>query len=416
MPFFRYSARDAKGQTLEGTIKAADPNEAVAELTRRGFRSPQILDLPQPAPAAQPQGPQPIRTRKINDRIRFFLFTQISDQLRAGVNPANAFTAIAAVSRIEPVRQSLQRAGEHAAQGGQLSEVLGLYPDLYPQHVAYTLRAGEEGGFLPASCMYIAEQANSAYKFKRFHWFIWFAAANALLAIPLTLVATSAIMKAWRAIDATGGEGGAAGGITAMLKAFWEVLVWPLGPIILLCWGFLGLLYLYFSSSRFKMMRHRLGLYWPVLGARAKHEGITAFTWTLSHLSQAGLSPYRSWEVAAKAVPNLVLSEKIVEVGKKIEAGTKLSEAVFGSNLFPQEYAGVLSTGEMTGDVPSALNRLADMTRTEFEAQTAYAKLRTSGWGCLAIGVTAGIVLILLILFFYYQLPSEMLRGLEPPE
>lgn len=422
MAFFRYSATDARGKPLQGTIQAADENAALVELQRRGFQSVQLLASGTAAPARTPTpvapAPKPAvrRTRKISDRQRFYLFAQISDQLRAGVNPANAFTAISSVTRLPEVRQALQAAGEQAMRGGRISDVLEQYPDLFPDHVATTVRAGEEGGFLPAAAMQISDQAGAAYKFKRFHWFVWLVALNALLAIPIALLATSSFTKAFEKIDKTGGEGGFGSGLASIASAFIETLIWPAGPMVLATYTVFFVLYLYFGSDRFRLMRHRLGLHWPVLGKRAKHEGVTVFTWVLSKLANAGISPWRTWELASGSVPNLVLRRKLEDAGERLQAGSKVSEAIFGSKLFPEDYAPVIATGEMTGDLVGALERLAEMSRTDFEAATAYAKVRTSGWGCLGGCVTAGAILIVLLYWWFHQLIPTMLKGLELPD
>src|SRR5947209_1998185 len=111
MPFYLYSALDASGKKLEGTIQAQSANEALHSLIVRGFRTPKIVgekagaamgqskqvkSVTQSAPlqinmpAAAP-APHVYRSRKSSDRERFFLFAQIADQLRAGINPAQAF-------------------------------------------------------------------------------------------------------------------------------------------------------------------------------------------------------------------------------------------------------------------------------------------------------------------------------------
>lgn len=414
MPFYRYSALDARGAPMEGTIQAANPTEAASELAKRGFSQAKIIDPNVLAPASKPAS-RPVRTGKLNDKHRFFLFAQISDQFRAGINPGNALTAIANVTRRKDVADSLRRAGESAIQGGRISDVFEQYPALYPKHVSSVVRAGEEAGFLPAAFMRLAEQSQAAYKFKRFHWFVWMVALNALLAIPLVIVATQAFLRAFKKFEQSGSSGIGDAGVS-IIQAFAEVLVWPMGPIILGVYAVIAVLYAFVSSDRFKMWRHRLGLSWPVLGPRGRHEGIHIFTWTLSKLSHAGISPFRSWELAAEAVPNLELSRRLVEAGDKIQAGSRLSEVVFGSKLFPDEYGPVLATGEMTGDVVSALERLADMSKTEFDASTTYAKARTTGWGCLGMIITAGILLAVLFYFFYHQLLGAALEGLPNPE
>src|SRR2546423_8980750 len=167
MPFYLYSALDASGKKLEGTIQAQSANEALHSLIVRGFRTPKIVgEKAGAATTAQPRQVKPIvqaapiqinvpadapaaqiyRSRKSSDRERFFLFAQIADQLRAGINPAQAFGELARTYKGQKFRDSLAMVAAAASEGRPISDVLALWPDLYPEHVVGLVRAGEVGG------------------------------------------------------------------------------------------------------------------------------------------------------------------------------------------------------------------------------------------------------------------------------
>src|SRR5437588_2406697 len=226
MPFYLYSALDASCKKLEGTIQAQSANEALHSLIVRGFRTPKIvgekagaattaqpkqviqatpiqINVPAAAPAAQIY-----RSRKSSDRERFFLFAQIADQLRAGINPAQAFGELARTYKGQKFRDSLAMVAAAASEGRPISDVLALWPDLYPEHVVGLVRAGEVGGFLPDAAATISEQAMNAHKFKRFHWWIWIVGFNALLGIPLAFGFRHSLLAAWDAAEASQGAGG----------------------------------------------------------------------------------------------------------------------------------------------------------------------------------------------------------------
>jgi len=108
--------------------------------------------------------------------------------------------------------------------------------------------------------------------------------------------------------------------------------------------------------------------------------------------------------LAADSVPNLAMREMLSQSGTSwLEGKERLSDLIRRSNVFPDEYAPMVATAELTGDIPGALDRLARMSYSEFETATNYARLRGGGWGCLAMAVTGGIVLIILCWFWYHE-------------
>lgn len=423
MPLFHYKGTDRDGHAIDGNLQAADLDQAAYLLRERGYRLsalqalgdfapvPPPIDLasPQALPVSSPTSTTvTVSTQPASDKDRYFVFAQLAEQIRAGISPAEACKTVAQHLYHEGLKQSLLEMARGAEHGQALSDRMARYPDLYPAGAVGMVRAGEMGGFLPDALLEVSEHAGRAHKFKRSFWYVWLIGINAVISIPLVLLVTRAMLATWRAMDGTTASYG-----DALRQSYLQKLLWPWGPLAVLAIG--GTFYLrsLLGSRRFEAFRHRLGLRWPVFGARARHESVSAFTQTLSRLSRAGLSPARSWSLAADAVPNLEMREKLIETGRRMGDGSKLSDAAHASGLFPQEYASILATGEMIGDVPGALQRLADVSRGEYEAAQTYAKVRGGCWGLLGCAVTSGIVLAILMYFWYHELLGAILEGLE---
>jgi type IV pilus assembly protein PilC len=409
MAFYRYEFTDARGQVLEGTVQADTLAEAEALLKLRGYASIRFHDpakLPAKAPA--PITPAParsttVRTRKGKDADRYFLFSQIAQQLKAGIAPAQAFTTLASVTHQEPYRIALQDLAQSATNGRPLSDTLDRYPDLFPPHVGGMIRAGETGGFLPDAFAELSNQAGEAHKFKRFHWFVWYLIPRALAVLPVLFAFREALILSYRRTS----DGSPNAGLAAVLL---EKLMWPYGPIALAVTALLLLLRWWMSSLPMRTFRHRMALQLPVYGARARNESVAIFSWTLSRLGKAGLPPHRMWPLAAAAVPNLEMSRRLVQTGRSLHDGSRLSEAIFNSGVFPQQYAPLISTGEMIGDVPGALDRLEVVSRGDYDESTGRARFTSTRLGCAFAMLVSGIVLIVLMRTWYGDLYNEVLK------
>jgi type II secretory pathway component PulF len=469
MPFFQYQATDASGQRRDGTLRADSMDAALAALRQGGLQvhtldgrpvggpapqppRPQVRPTatpprpvaPQPAPAARPaknaaaaSGPliitrpdpalanapapvvgqpavAPIRYRTIigTDKDRFFLFSQFAAATRAGINPAQAFDQIS--NRTKPYyRDSVRALSAAAVEGADLATIMERYPDLYPEHVVGMTRAGQQAGYLPEAFEEVARQAENAHKFKRWFFWIWFVAINAIVSIPGMWWATQAMVRGYERIEAKGGQGGPGMGFQEMAGAYWEKLAWPFGPAFLLFCFVLYILKRYFGSRVARRFRHRIGLKFPVYGPRTKHENLARFSWSLSRLSKAGFAPANAYMMAAETVPNLEMRDQLREIAGRITEATKMSDILHGSRLFPDEYAPVVATAEYTGDLPGAFDQLSRSSQSEFETAQNYAKARSGCWGALGCFVTSGIMLAILWYVWYHQLPAVILKGMD---
>lgn len=412
MSFFRYSARDARGKILEGTVEAPDVREASRILVGRGYRVDHIQPSGAPAQTVPTTDDAPtVRTRSATDKDRFLLFSQLAALLRSGVNPHDACETLAHRVRHSGLQRACRDVAGSAREGAPISTVLARYPFLFPPHVVGIVRAGEAGGFLPEACARVAEQAESSHKFGRAMWMASAVFLHALLIVPGAWLATRGVSTAWDKIDAAGGAGGAMGGLRLMVDSMVERLKWPVGPVTLGVYLLLWIAWFAWKSLPFRPMRHRLGLGWVAYGPRARQEGLAIFAWALSKISNAGIAPQTAWQMAVDCVPNLELQDRIREAGSRLRENQPMSEAFFESRLFPEEYAPMMATGEQTGDVPGTLSRLAEMGSAEFEAATGKAKWRTGCWSSLGCFVASAIVFVLFIAMWYYELPNKVLPG-----
>ncbi len=416
MQFYSYSALDSYGKPINGMLQASSPEHASQILSERGYRVTSLARQGQSPSARSPMASPPVaqaayRTKKGTDKENGFLFAQAASQIRAGINPAKCFTDLAQHTSHEGYRDSFLNIAKFAGEGGQINRILALYPDLYSPSLVGMVRAGEEGGFLPDALSAISDQAMSAHKFRRSFWWLWFVAINALVGIPLGWLMSRSMIASWEKIDANGGQGNP---FQAIGSAYLEKIVWPIGPAFLFLVVLVFSLRAWLSSTHARMIRHRIGLAWPVFGARARQECLTTFSWVLSLVSKGGASPQRAWQLAADAVPNLEMRRRLLEAGSRMTESTRLSDVAFHSGLFPEEYAPMISTGELVGDVPGSLQRLAQASQVEFESAQNYARARAGCWGALGCFVTSGIILAMLIAMWYLELPAKVLKGLEP--
>jgi type II secretory pathway component PulF len=466
MRFFQYTARDSRNQNVGGTMQALTEDEARQSLSKFGLQvlSVQELSSPTPppsvtmpilqrAPASPPRvaapqvapprtgpraEPQPTQASPYNynrpvtlnsipstvpvdvvhtpagtDKQRFFLFSQLASALRAGINPSHAFLEVGQRTAGQ-FRPSLDEAAAATAEGKTISQVFARYPDLYPEHVVGVVRAGEVAGFVPDAMDEVARQAETSHSFRRMYFWVWFLTVNFLLTIPGVWITTRGMLGMIDTLNKNGGAGGSAGGLSALGQALWQSLLWPWGPITLIGYGAIWVFQRYYMSGVAKPMRHRIGLKFPVYGPRSRQENLARFAWTMSRVGRAGIAPARAWQLAADAVPNLAFRDELIDVGSQMKESTRMSDVIHRSPLFPDEYAPMVATAEYTGDLPSAMDRLAQVSAGEFVAAQNYAKARSGCWILLAFFITSAIAYGMFSWSWLHEVPDKLLGPDNP--
>ncbi len=426
MEYFHYKVKDQKGQELEGTISSVDQQKATEALQARGFKVLNIVSRSQattghpivnqpaakvPMPAMPTYG---LYQYKGTDKQRYFILGQMSELLRAGVNPAQGFVTLGQNQGNVGFRKSLEEMAATSTAGGSISEVMRKYPRLYSEHVIGMTQAGEYGGFLPEALDVASKQAKEAHVFKIWHWFVWLILVLFFVIIPITLLAghsfNATFRKTWN------GGGGEAVTSNTVVRDMWadvgQMIKWPIGPYFLLVLGIVVGTLLWLNSDKQKRFRHRLGLRYPSLKKRAKMECFSIFTWAASRLSRAGVSPNSTWEMSCNCIPNIEMREQMKSAGWQMNEGSKITDAVRNARMLPDEYISLLSTAELTGTIPGTFERLSNVARGDYEAQTAKAKMWGCALGCFWLGVIGPIGLTIII-YFYYDILNVLLKEIN---
>jgi len=412
MPLFRYTAADASGRVLEGTLQAASGQEATRLLQQQGLRvdslsggagpgatravtvpvSQQVQPISRPVSTPAPVSADVVRTRKGKDKHLILIFSQLASYFRAGMDPRRAFEDVA--YKCHPnYRDSLLEVSRRAGEGFRLADILERYPDLYPPHVVGMVRAGEAAGFLPEAFQEVADWALPSWRLKRALAVFNNVVVVLVIGYPIGLALTQGSLSSWDAQEASGGQTPVAPLLAHLVgKAIIPMLL----PTIIL----LGLYYLgrwFWKSDKNAESRHRLLLTVPILGKRARAESLRLFAYALSLVSRAGVSPHSAFSLAADAMPNLSMRNALRDSARRADTSSKLSTLLQDGSVVPIEYRHLMETGEITGDIPAASLRVADASNIEFTSADGSTKYVKSFLGILVFG--AGI----LMFFWLYR-------------
>ncbi len=443
MRFFQYSAIDGQGRPFQGTVQAADANAARLMIAQKGLnltsiqdkgggpvpvaqpsRNQILLNQPSTAPAPIHLPPQPvqqqpriveqqpvpaqtqrrpealapqatpspidkIKTRKGSDKDIYFIFSQLSSYFKSGTNPQQALSDLSNRQKRHDYQTALKEAAAGVANGGTISGGLERYPYLFSPDVVGTVAAAERGGFLPEACDVLAEQHLRSHQLKRkFSYFIF-------MAIFIACVAPILLGVVRGSVDTIGDQWEHDGGLApaATMAKHTGANLKALLPLCLAMFvGSFGFLAIW-NSMPLRRIRHQMVLLTPGLGKRARSESLTRVSWVMGMAAKSGGMPNQILELGAASAPNMVIADRLVTEARGMRETEKLSAALYRSNVIPEEYAPIVETGEVTGDIPSALLNVARASDVEYRAADSTVVLKSSVLFYVVLGVAVAFLL-----------------------
>ncbi|MFQ3677124.1 MAG: type II secretion system F family protein [Fimbriimonadaceae bacterium] len=428
MAKFLFRATDRAGLLHEGQIEAASSESAYRELAARGLTvralivqaerlepagpvRPPLVPSPAPVPAPSvrtgraPAAPAVVRTPAAKARHQYFFFEQLASLLQSGISPAQAALDLAPRMAHGGAywTDALREIGRGAAEGWPLSDGMSRYPNVFPDYAVALLRAGEAGGYTAEASARAAEQLRASASFQRSFWYVWLVLANGILILPVLWLMFRAVPRMLELAETTSGP-------ELISAGFGEALRWPVGPVTALALGGLVAGWFAFRSPACRRLRHRLVGWLPAFGRRSRHEGFELFAWALSKATAGGASPRQAWVLAAECVPNVVLRERLADVGRRMGDGDTLSRAVQAGGVLPPEYAAMLTTAEQTGDLPGALGRVANLERESKDAAAGVAKW-TARAAAGVLFLLGGGVAVIGVAYLWYRVVLEKVLG-----
>ena len=105
----------------------------------------------------------------------------------------------------------------------------------------------------------------------------------------------------------------------------------------------------------------------PVVGKVVKLNLFGQFARTLGTLLQNGVPVLTALKITEQVLPNQLIKEAIAKTREAVTDGKTLAQPLGQSKLFPQLMVDLVRIGEETGDVPGALNNLADTFENELQ-------------------------------------------------
>jgi len=382
MPQFSYKARKRSGELVEGVLEVPDRSAALAQIQRSGLFPLAVADVKAgAAPATKNAGkggvnlisllPQSMReqmTQKRKPKLQELatFTTQLANLLQSGMPltvALNSMTHLESPGIPAEVSRDLKT---EVTEGRGLSDAMARQPRIFSELYINMVKAGESSGSLVQVLRRMASHfqqfAEVQAKFKSAMIY-----PAMVICVGLGIVALFMFFMMPRFTEIFNGFNIQLPLPTrALMRAshwfldYW----WLLGLVIVV----LVILFKRFQTSAAgarKLDEWRMKA--PVVGKVVKLNVFGQFTRTLGTLLQNGVPVLTALKITEQVMSNSLIKEAVAKAREAVTDGKTLAQPLAQSKLFPQLVVDLVRIGEETGDVPGALNNLADTYEGELQ-------------------------------------------------
>lgn len=361
MADFTYTGKSSEGKPVNGTVGAADREEAVASLIKRGI-------TPQTVKPAKKSGMQmDIKLpggNKVKTKSLVVFTRQFSTMVSAGVPMMRALTTLQEQTDSKPLKEVLAKVSADVQGGAPLSDSLAKHPKVFSSVYINMVRAGEAGGILDQIMNRLATQVEKDNEIKgKFKSAMVYPVVVSLVAVgAVGFLMVAVIPKLAGILEGAGGDLPIQTkiilGISNFMTNQWYIVV---AAIVLLIFGFRRLT----ANPKGKYQFHKLLLRIPIFGNIILKVNVARFARTFSSLLAAGVTVIDALDVTSKALTNTVIQKGLRDSIDGIKNGGNIADSLAESKVLPAIIIQMTAVGEETGKLGEVLDKVAEFYEEE---------------------------------------------------
>jgi type II secretory pathway component PulF len=161
----------------------------------------------------------------------------------------------------------------------------------------------------------------------------------------------------------------------------------------------------------FGQLPMRIALRIPLIGSTIQNLALSRMAWSLSMAHNAGMDAIETTVLGIRATQIDYYTRHCQAVSDSIRAGNEMNYALQRTQAFPAELIETLSTGEVTGQVSEALDRLSREYRDRAQVQFQTISVIGGFLVLLMVAAIIGFLVIYLAMVFYIGPLNELSKG-----
>jgi type IV pilus assembly protein PilC len=386
MPQFQFTAADAKGEQMSGTVESTSEADAIQQLRSQGYYPLQVVEVGKGKLAAKKAaakkgkaaGPKKAKSStggRIKPKILMIFTRQLATLIDSGLPLLRGLTVLAKQEPNPVLRGTIGALADSVQGGSTFSEALAQHPRIFNKLYVNMVKAGELGGVLEVVLVRLAEYQEKAHKLKNkivsamvYPIIVMFIAVAILVFLMLFIVPKFETMFAEMGNDA---ELPMISQIVfGTSKFFLKPTIWIIPNIV---WVFLlitligFLLNIWGKTKKGRRFIDAAKLRLPIFGDIQRKSAIARFSRTLGTLVTSGVPILQALNITRDTAGNVVVSDAIEKVHEAVKEGESIVSPMQTSSVFPSMVISMVDVGEETGQLPEMLLKVADVYDDEVD-------------------------------------------------
>lgn len=400
MTIFRYVGRTTAGAVAKGKIDAEDKKAAIKKLRNRGINPREVYE----STSLLDKDINFVGTRVKN--VDFVIYCrQFATLIRAGVTIVDATNILARQTKNKALKKALEQVEDDIRSGISFSSATSKQPKIFPPLFTNMMRSAEASGNLEETLERLATTFEKQFNLKKK---IFSAMTYPIVLLLLTIIVAIFMMVVIvpsfvENFESMGAELPLLTVVTIKISEWLQSFWWLVTLLVIgLSVGF-ALLYKKNEQFHYRVMYILLKV--PVFGPLLQKSAIARMMSTLSSLFSSAVPILHALSIVEKVVGNPVIAKVVGEAKKSLEKGSKLSEPLEKSWLFPPLVTSMVSIGESTGSLDYMLQKTADFYEAEVERSVDTLKAFIEPLMILFLAVIVGgiVAAIFLPMFSLYE-------------
>ncbi len=288
------------------------------------------------------------------------LFHRVGTSYKAGVDLKKIWQREA--SHGSPAhRLRMQKLADRIGQGDSLAQGMEATNGYFPELTIAVIKAGEEGGRLERAFALLSHHYDTLVGFRRdmLSRLTW---PFLELFFAIVVIGLMILAMGW-ATSISGGEP------VDWLGFGWSTgqYFWSYVTLMIVIISTMGLLFYGVKVGWFGLVPMQIARRIPLLGKTIEIFALARFAWVLSAVYEAGMNMINGVRLSFRATQNYYYQQFADGVVAKIQAGDELHTSLRATQAFPDDLLMYVENGELTGELPISMQRLAEQYTAEAE-------------------------------------------------
>jgi len=415
MSTYSYIVKDPNGQRLEGEIRAANMDAAMAQLQSRGIiitlKEKHATDMSRRRTVGEQiiQAVENFKNR-VPLRVIVFFTRQLATMFAAGLTIEKAIGNLSVEEKHKRFRNMLQAVASDIKKGMQLSEALSKHPSAFNNLYVALVKAYEVSGSLHTVLNELAdylegvEDTRTKVKSAMYYPVFIFAFLGLVIFILLWKVIPQFEEVYSRFVAELPF---ATQFLVNLSRLVSQNILW----VTLLLVIALFLLWVITLTERGGLYFDNLLLKMPIFGGLMRDSIMNKYAKTMSILFASGVTVMDSLKLVEGVVGNKLVQRAVAEMRDLLKDGFSVSKSMKKVEIFPSTLIQLTDTGEETGELDTMLGKAADFYAKQVNSVIERLTSLIEPLLIIMIGLVVGSILVVIYLPVF-QMGMVMQQGM----